>query len=111
DDLLLVVEAGVEAVEGLEILLELLLELLLAAGILGGELAEEIVVLVVELLELLALLGQDLHVALAALDLLVEDHAVEALLALEELVGEFEVAVGDEAEEVELLGDLDLGVL
>ncbi len=45
DDLLLEVEAGEDAVERLEVLVEFLLKLLLAARVLGGELAEEVVVL------------------------------------------------------------------
>ena len=55
-------------------------------------------------------LGEALHVALAGLDFFVEDDAVEALLAFVELVGEVEVGIGDEAEEVEVFGDLDFGV-
>ena len=46
-------------------------------------------------------LRQHLHVALAALDLLVEDHAVEALPAFGELLREIEVRPGDETEAVD----------
>ena len=110
-DLLLVVEADVEAVEGLEVLVELFLQLLLATRCLGGELTEDVVILAVQLAQLIAKLAQALHVALTRLDLLVEDHAVEALLAVGELVGEAKVAVGGEAELVQMFGDLDLGIL
>jgi hypothetical protein len=56
---------------------------------------------VAQFLHLLAQARQHLHVALAALDLLVENHAIEALAAVGQLVGQIQVRLGDEAEAVD----------
>ena len=55
--------------------------------------------------------GQGLEIAFAALDLLVEDDAVETLAAFDELLGEVEVRSGDETEAVEVALDLGLRIL
>ena len=104
------VEADINAVERLDVFLEFLLELFLAARVLGGELAEDVVVFLVELLQLFAELRQSLHVAFARLYFFIEDHAVEAFFALVEFVGEIEVGFGHEAEEVEVASHFDFRV-
>ena len=111
DDFLLVVKTGENAVESLDIFLKLLFELFLAARVLGGKLAEQVVVLAVKLLQLITELRQPFHVAFAGLDFLVEDHTVEALLALVEFIGEVQIGIGDETKEMKVLGDLDLRIL
>ena len=111
DDLLFEVESNVNAVERLDVFLEFLFELFLATRVFGGELTEDVVVFLVELLQLFAELWQALHVAFARFDFLVENHTVEALLALVEFVGEVEIGFGDESEEVEVACDLDFSVL
>ena len=110
DHLLLEVEAGVEAGDGLKILGEGVFKLLLTAGCFGGKLLYDGRCFLVEDADLFAMLGESLHVALTAFDLLVEDDAVETLFAAHQLVCQGEVAIGGEAEEVEILLNLDLGI-
>ena len=54
-----------------------------------------------QFLDLLAKARQHLHVALAALDFLVENHAVETLAAFGQFLREIEVRLGDETKAVD----------
>ena len=110
-DFLLIIEADIDAVHRPEVFFKILFQLLLAARVLDGELAEDVVVLLVELLELVTEFRQAFHVALAGLDLLVENDAVEAFLTLVEFFGELEVVLGDESELVKVFRNFDFSIL